>query len=245
MTQYFGSALSFFRSSSTASASLSSRSDVWRRLFISLSVVCSLGALSACETAYYATMERFGFHKRDILVDSITEARDAQTEAKDQFSSALERFRSELGSPEGELSEKYDALNAEYKSSLSRANQVKDRIKSVEDVAEALFKEWANELEEYTNANLRRSSQKQWRDTRANYEGMLRAMHQAENRMDPVLQTFKDQVLFLKHNLNAQAIGSLKAEFSGLDASIQRLITEMNTSIAEADKFIQVLEKGQ
>lgn len=39
-------------------------------------------------------------------------------------------------------------------------------------------------------------------------------MHDAEDRMEPVLQAFEDQVLYLKHNLNAQAIGALENELA-------------------------------
>ena len=35
-------------------------------------------------------------------------------------------------------------------------------------------------------------------------------MRLAESRIEPVLKSFRDQVLFLKHNLNAKAIASLR-----------------------------------
>ena len=35
--------------------------------------------LTGCSTVYYNTMEKLGFEKRDILVDRVENARDAQT----------------------------------------------------------------------------------------------------------------------------------------------------------------------
>ncbi|GLS27130.1 DUF2959 domain-containing protein [Marinibactrum halimedae] len=207
--------------------------------FVALSLIVGV---SGCETAYYATLEQFGFHKRDILVDSIADARDSQTDAKEQFSSALERFRAELGTPEGDLSDKYDLLSDEYERSVDKADAVRDRIETVENVAEALFEEWESELSQYTSADLRRRSREKWVETRSKYEAMVSAMHRAEVRMEPVLNTFKDQVLFLKHNLNAQAVASLKTEFQSLDRSIQGLVGEMEKSIQEANQFIDLLE---
>ena len=38
--------------------------------------------VSGCETAYYSAMEQVGVHKRDILVDRVDEASEAQEDAK-------------------------------------------------------------------------------------------------------------------------------------------------------------------
>ena len=41
------------------------------------------------------------------------------------------------------------------------------------------------------------------RQTRARYDQMIGAMKRAEGKLEPALQPLRDQVLFLKHNLNA------------------------------------------
>jgi hypothetical protein len=56
--------------------------------------------------------------------------------------------------------------------------------------------------------------------------------------MEPVLKIFRDNVLFLKHNLNAQAIGSLQSEFVNLKGEIDVLIREMNAAIKSSNSFI-------
>ncbi len=71
---------------------------------------------------------------------------------------------------------------------------------------------------------------------------MLTTMRSAEAKMEPVLTTFNDQVLYLKHNLNARAISSLKAEFGGLRRDINTLIARMEDSIAESEKFVESLK---
>ncbi|MEJ2200612.1 MAG: DUF2959 domain-containing protein [Desulfuromonadaceae bacterium] len=194
--------------------------------------------VTGCQTAYFSTMEKFGYHKRDILVSRVEDARDAQTEAKDQFKSALEQFSAVTGFKGGELEEKYELLNDEYENSKSKAEQVSARIDAVEDVAEALFDEWEEELEQYSNAGMRRSSSQQLEQTRKKYQQMIKAMRKAESKIEPVLTAFHDQVLFLKHNLNAQAIASLRQELSSVETDINALIKEMESSIREADTFI-------
>ena len=201
--------------------------------------VSSLG----CQAAYYETMEKLGYHKRDLMVSDVKKARDAQQEAKEQFASALDRFSKTLNIQGGELQDKYESMNKEYERSEAKAQAVRDRIASVEDVSAALFKEWNAELKEYSNATLRKNSERQLAQTRTQYAQLIKAMKRAESKMDPVLAKFKDQVLFLKHNLNAQAISSLKGELVSVEGNVELLIKELNASIKEADAFIATISK--
>ena len=194
--------------------------------------------LAGCQKAYYGTMEKFGYAKREILVDRVEDARDAQTEAKDQFSSALEHFTEVVGFTGGDLEEKYEKLKDQFEDSESKAKAVSKRIKDVESVAKALFNEWEDELEEYSSDELKRSSQKKLDETNRKYEKLIAAMKRAEDKIEPVLNAFRDQVLFLKHNLNAQAISSLQDEVVSVSADVSVLIKEMEASIAEANEFI-------
>jgi DUF2959 family protein len=201
----------------------------------------ALLVLSGCQTAYFNAMEKFGYHKRDILVSRVEDARDAQHEAKDQFKSALVRFSELTGFKGGDLEEKYQQLNAEYESSQAKSDLVSSRITAVEDVAEALFEEWEDELNQYSNDGLRRSSRQQLEQTHRRYRQMILAMQKAEKKIAPVLAAFYDQVLFLKHNLNAQAIASLREELTSVETDINALIKEMESSIREADSFISAM----
>ncbi|GJL70593.1 MAG: DNA repair ATPase [Nitrospirales bacterium] len=220
---------------------------VSRRLFPYLTWGIILLSLSAfgCQSIYYDAMEKIGYHKRDLMVSDVEKARDAQQEAKEQFKSALDRFTKTLNIEGGELQDKYDVLNSVYEQSEAKAQAVRDRIASVEDVSEALFEEWEAELKEYSSAALRKNSQKQLTQTRTQYAQLIKAMKRAETKMDPVLAKFKDQVLFLKHNLNAQAIASLKSELVSVEGNIAALIKEMEASIKEADSFIASMEKDK
>ncbi|MBZ0258842.1 DUF2959 domain-containing protein [bacterium] len=203
-----------------------------------LTVVSCL-VFCSCQTVYYETMEQFGIHKRDILVDRVEDAKASQEEAKEQFNSALEHFQSVINHDGGELQERYENLDYEYNQSLSKANQVRARIENVESVATALFTEWETELEEYSNPKLRKASEDQLRETRAKYTKMMASMQKASRTMDPVLAALKDQVLFLKHNLNARAIASIQQEASQVESDVKRLIKEMERSINEANGFIK------
>ncbi len=204
--------------------------------------VLVLALLGGCSSAYYKTMESFGVEKRDILVDRVEEARDAQDSASEQFASALEQFRATVAVDGGDLEEIYDRLDGEYQASVSEATDVSERIEAVEDVAEDLFSEWEKELEQYSRSDMRNNSARLLKDTRSRYSKLMKSMRRAESSMEPVLEAFHDQVLFLKHNLNARAIGALRNELDTIERDTARLIEQMQKAIAEANAFIDSME---
>lgn len=198
--------------------------------------------ITGCSTMYYAVSEQFGYQKREILVDRVEDARDEQTQAKEQFQTTLEKFKAVTNFNGGELEQKYNELKAEYDRCAKQAKAVKSRIDSIENVASAMFDEWESELNQYTSASLRSASEKQLSATKARYQQMFTAMVTAEQKMQPVLAAFNDQVLFLKHNLNAQAIASLESSVTTLQTDVAKLIKEMETSIDQANRFISDLK---
>ncbi len=200
--------------------------------------------MAGCASTYYGAMEKVGVAKRDILVDRVEDARDSQLEAQAQFQSALDQFGAVVQLEQTDLKQAYETLNDEFLDSQAAAEAVSARIEKVESVSDALFKEWEKELKLYENAELRAASRKQYDATLARYRDMLAGMHEAEASMQPVLNIFRDNVLFLKHNLNAQAIGSLEPEFASLQLEIDSLISKMNASIEQSNQFIAQLQAG-
>jgi ElaB/YqjD/DUF883 family membrane-anchored ribosome-binding protein len=193
---------------------------------------------SGCQSAYYAAAEKVGFAKRDILAGRVESARDAQEDAKQEITDALTEFRKVVDYRGGELEVRYKSLAAQLDDSEAAADAVRQRIAAVEDVAGALFEEWNDELKQYSSATLRAKSEQQLRQTKVRYGEMIGAMKRAESKLDPALMPLRDQVLFLKHNLNAQAIAGLKGEVVRVDTEVGRLVAELNAAIAEADRFI-------
>ena len=215
-----------------------------RLLLASVAVAAALPLLSACQSTYYAAMEKVGYAKRDILASRVKSARDAQQDAKQEIVSALEQFSRTVNFQGGELEAQYKRLDGKLNDSEEAAAKVKSRIADVQDVADALFREWRQELAQYSSADLRRRSEQQLGATQARYSQMLGAMKQAESRMEPALRPLRDQVLFLKHNLNARAVGALKGEVAKVDAEVDRMVADINRAVAEADRFVKTLDEA-
>jgi hypothetical protein len=202
-------------------------------------------ALAGCDSIYYKTMRKFGWEKRDILVKKVQEARGAQADAQKEFKTTLERFREIVAFDGGSLEDKYNKLNDALQRAEDRAKKVDERIKAVRDVSDDLFKEWQNELGKYSDRRMRQESEKQLRDTKARTETLIRSMAQAQKRVEPVLKPLRDRVLFLKHNLNARAMGALSKELDGVNAEVDALVEDLQKSVAEADAFLAEMEQAK
>lgn len=208
-----------------------------------LLLVMSLLLLAGCQSAYYSTMEKVGVHKRDILADRVDKAQNAQQDAQQQFKSALEQFSSLIKFDGGSLQKQYEQTDEQYQACNEAAANVSERINSIEDVAEALFDEWQDELDMYTNPKLKQDSKAKLNSTQRQYKQLLSTMRQAESSMAPVLDSLRDNSLYLKHNLNAQAIGALRSEFAAIERDITLLISNMNKAISESQQFIATLKQ--
>ncbi len=198
--------------------------------------------LAGCRSAYYSAWEKVGVYKRDLLKKKVVAARDDEKAAGEQFKDALTRLKELYGFQGGNLEKTYNSLKAEYDRSLDRANAVHKRVKDVETIGADMFKEWESENAKIGSPDLRQRDSAMLEQTRSRYSDLLSALKRAENSMEPVLSRLNDQVLFLKHNLNAAAIASLKGESTNIQAEISKLIEDMNAAIAQADKFISTLQ---
>ncbi len=197
--------------------------------------------LAACNTVYYAAWEKLGYEKRDLLKSAVKAARGEQKEAGEEFQDALTQLQKLTGYSGGNLESAYNRFKGEYEDCEAQATRVREEIREVDTVARDLFREWEREIRQYESASLAADSRRKLADTRSRFEQLSSSLHAAEATMEPVLRQFRDQVLYLKHNLNAAAVGSLRGKADNIQGDIQRLLEQMNRSIAEADRFIQTL----
>jgi len=213
-----------------------------RRLSMVWLLTLLLGIVFGCQTTYYAVWEKLGKEKRHLLKDNVEKARTEQEEASKEFKDALTRVKELYGFKGGELEDFYNRLRDDYESCEKRAEAVKSRIDTVEQIASDLFKEWETEINDMANETFRSKSTQSLKDTKTRYARLNTAMVKAESKMGPVLKQLQDYVLYLKHNLNAQAIGALKQEVDDIEVEVDRLIKDIAKSIKEADDFLKSFE---
>lgn len=208
-----------------------------------LCVFISIFTLASCSSVYYSAMEKVGIHKRDIMVDRVVDAKESQQDAQEQFKSALEEMTALINFDGGDLEDQYNVIQEQYEDSKKAAELVSLRIEKIDDVSEALFEEWEDEIDQISSANLKRQSASKLRETQRRYKALMKSMYKAESKMAPVLSALKDNSLFLKHNLNAKAVGALQGEIVSIQKDVRVLIKDMNAAIEQSQKFIDMLEK--
>jgi chromosome segregation ATPase len=198
----------------------------------------------SCSSVYYGAWEKLGYQKRDLLKSSVSAAQNQQKEANQQFKDALQQLRLSYNIKSTELESKYNKLQKAYDNSVNESDSLKSRISKMDRIANDLFYEWKQEADSITSSSMQQTSLSQLQETKEKYKTMYAALLQSQKNTEPVLAKFRDYVLFLKHNLNAQSIGALQGEASNIASGLERLISDMNLSIGEADQFINTLNKS-
>ena len=207
-------------------------------------VLLGFAALSACQSAYYSALETIGIEKRDVLADRVKVARKSQGEAQEAYVDALDAFRAVVAFDGGSLESTYNRLKGKSEAARAQATALGSRIDAVESVSNALFKEWEAELTQYRDASLRAKSREQLALTKSRSAQVLVVMRRAQASFEPALARLEDQVLFLKHNLNASAVGSIKDELPRVQADAERLKRDIEAAVAEADRFLAEFQRG-
>lgn len=208
-------------------------------LLIGASSLLAAPGCSAVRSQYYNAWEYFGYDKRERLIDYVQDASESQNEAKDEFVNALDRFKALTDFDGGELEATYNELNNSFLSAEAKAAEVNDRIDSIENASEALFDEWEDDIALIEgDPKLTRSSEQLLERTRGSLDEVVTSMNRAADSMDPILTKLRNRVIYLKGQLNAQAIASLRDVELDLTSEIDDLVAEMEASIAEADRFI-------
>lgn len=189
----------------------------------------------------YNAYEMVGMEKRDLFKREVKNVKEEQEETGEAFKDALTRLKEMYNFDGGDLEKQHSKLNSSYENAQEEATELRERIKNVNVVAGDLFSEWRNEIKDISTKSLQEKSQKKLKETQERFKELQNQMASAEKRLTPVLTKLKDQVLFLKHNLNAQAISGLKAESADIEADIKSLIKEVDKASKEADRFIETL----
>ncbi len=211
-------------------------------ILVSLVVVgLVVTGMSACSSTYYSAWEMLGKEKRDLLRSNVKAVQEEQREAADGFEDALDRLRSLYDVDAGDLEKIYDKLKDDLDDAEGRADDIHERIGKIDSIANDLFDEWAGEIDEISNPDYRSKSRQKLDETKTKYAGLAASLDKSKASMGPVLTQLKDNVLYLKHNLNAAAIGGLSAEVESIEADIEALLADMRSSIAEADRFLTTL----
>lgn len=211
-------------------------------LFFTLTAGCQSAIDKAVRNTKYSAWEVVGVEKRDLLSKYVKDTKDSQEDAKEAFKDALDQLKKTYNFDGGKLEKQYNALNSSYQDADERTKEVRKDIDKVEKVAGDLFEEWQKEITEISTDTLRNKSEDQLSDTKKRFGQLRQSLKKSESKIQPILTKLKDHVLYLKHNLNAKAVASLKGESTRIEGEISSLIASIEASIKESDEFISTLK---
>ncbi len=200
-------------------------------------LILTLISLSACQSTYYKAWEFLGKEKRDLLTSKIEDTKDSQKDSQKEVKDILEQVRNKYGLEAKEIESFYDNLKSDYESFKAQANELKGNAKDVRTIAKDLFQEWEQEAYTFKNSSYKRSSLKKLQETKREFNSLSRQMAQSEAQLDQVLNVLRDQVLFLKHNLNAKTLASFEGEFDRIEKEIETLIRRIDQSLSATENF--------
>ena len=210
-------------------------------LIFGVTVSCANPITKAVKEVKYSAWETVGVEKRDLFKSQLRDVKDDQEETKESFKDALTKLKEVYSFDGGNLEREYNKLSNSYERASSDSDSVKKSIDKLNSIANDLFDEWREEIKSISTASFREKSRNQLDETKRKYAQLHKNLVASEKKIGPVLEKLKDQVLFLKHNLNAQAISGLKAEGVRIESDIQKLMKDMEASSKEADEFIKTL----
>ena len=200
--------------------------------------------LFGCGSMYQGAMEKMGadVDKRETMITRVEEARDAQIEAKKQFQSALEKFQNMVRFEGGDLEREYEELKSTVQRCEERTEDVRARLKGVEEVSADFFDEWRKDIQKYDSDELRDTSREKLENAKEKYESMMAAMRQAKSRLGQTLIPFQDQVLYLQNNLNTKSVEGLSGELENIRSDVDELVKVLEKSIKQTTDFLVAID---
>lgn len=204
-------------------------------------VSCANPVTKAVNKAKYRAWETVGVEKRDLFKREVNNVKEEQEETSEAFQDALTQLKEIYHVEGGNLEREQRKLSSAYDNASERAQEVHGSIQKVNKVATDLFVEWKEEIAQMKSSDLRARSSKQLSETKKRFGELHEKLLRSEKKINPVLTRLQDQVLFLKHNLNAQAIAGLKVEGARIETEISNLMKDMESSNKEAEEFIKTL----
>lgn len=217
---------------------------MFKFLLISLLLLgssCTNSLKKSIKDAKYGAYEMIGYEKRDLFKKEVKAVKKDQDDSQKAFEDALEKLKYFYAYDGGKTESEYNKLKDSYESSQDESKNLSASIQKLDEVAQDLFAEWKEEINGISNSDLRKKSTVKLSETRIRYKELHQKLKNSEKNMSPILVKMKDQVTFLKHNLNAGAMTGLQAEGDRIEQDIENLIKEMKTANQEAEDFIKTL----
>jgi len=200
-----------------------------------------LGGLAALSHALAAQAQDEGVKRVEQLVKSAGSTVQAIGDAKLQFIKTIDVYNSILAEDAKDRKKLYKKLQSEMAATQEKRAEVGRRADHMRLEAGIVFKSWADSTVGIESPDLRKRSEERLEKTKDRCAEIQSAGQSAVDVYAPVMKALQDQVTYLGHDLNAEAVASLKPDAEKVNAQAQELTKRLDEAIAVANQNINAL----
>ena len=175
----------------------------------------------------------------DELVDAVEQVYVETEVSREKAHAALVALQT-MTAPDfdGDAVAAHADLVARVEASEEQAEELKDTIEEMTDSAEPVFEQWKENLESFTNPEMRKLSQKRLHETRKRYEEVLAVVEPALVGYETVNKSLRDYVLFLTADLNPTSLAAVRGDVKVVARSMANLDSEFHDCLVAARSYI-------
>lgn len=210
-----------------------------RRLLVA---ALALLTLSGCQHVYFNTMENAGIDKREIFTHRVEDARGAENQARQQLRDTLDNYRRVLLLDSSDLAQRYDLFTASQARNPVNVRALRQRVANLQDIGEAMFADWQDDLKGYRDQGLRDASAAQLDNTRTSYQRVLQQLRDTESGLNASQALFNDPQLMLRHNLTPDGTNALKNGYPAIQSQVEQQLRQMQATVDSCDAFLRQLQ---
>jgi hypothetical protein len=201
--------------------------------------VAVLAMLSLAATAGAQSDE--GVKQVERLVKASGNTVKAVADTKLQLVKTLDIYNALMADDAKDRKKLYNSLQKEMENTEKRRATIGEVAATMSAEADTLFKQWTDSAAAIENADLRKKSEERLAATKASYAEIGTVGQKASDLYGPFMKDLQDQVTFLGHDLNAEAVASLKPEAAKINEAASKLIQSIDDTITTANTNIGAL----
>ena len=179
-----------------------------------------------------------GVKQIEALVKASGNTVEAISQTKLQLTKTIDVYNALMADDAKDRKKLYRDLQKEMESTQKRRAEIITRVGAMAADADTLFKSWEVSAAAIESQSLRARSEERLKKTKANYAEIGAAGRKAAELYEPVMKTLADKVRYLGHDLNAEAVASLKPDAEKLNKDVEKLGKAIDDTIATTNANI-------
>ena len=204
-------------------------------------VPLSLLAVLAFSPVVAAQAPDEGVKQVQQLVKKAGSTAEAITQAKLQFQKTMDVYNAVLADDAKDRKALYKKLQGEMETTEKRRADVLRADDEMKTDADIVFKSWADSTGAIASPDLKKRSEERLAKTKERCAQIQAAGHRVGEAYLPFMSTLKDQVTYLGHDLNAEAVASLKKDAAKVNAQAQEVTKRVDEAVATINASIGAL----